>query len=73
MLTCIICIVVVIFGIVCWIIDLFDDSEAKYRAEQEFRRVEDKKNYSELDYSIPSKMYTRTAFGCYWIGNYLRH
>ena len=48
MLLSIICIIVVIFGMVCWIIDLFDDSEAKYRAEQEFRRVEDKKNYSEL-------------------------
>ena len=73
MLLSIICIVVVIFGIVCWIIDLFDQSDERLRAEQEFRRVEDKKNYSELDYSIPSKMYTRTAFGCYWIGNYLRH
>lgn len=72
MLLSIICIVVVIFGIVCWIIDLFDDSEAKYRAEQEFRRVEDKKNYSELDHSILFTMH-KSAFGCYWIGNYLRH
>lgn len=73
MLLSIICIIVVIFGIVCWVIDLFDDSEAKYRAEQEFRRVEDKKNYSELDHSILFKMHKSTAFGCYWIGNYLRH
>ncbi len=72
MLLSIICSIVVIFGIVCWVIDLFDDSEAKYRAEQEFRRVEDKKNYSELDYSPSYRMYNTTAFGHYWINDYFK-
>ena len=70
MLITLVLIIILVAGLIFWVISLFDTSEAEYRAEQEFKRVEDKNNYCPLDYSQKIK---ENSFGCYWIGNFLRH
>ena len=63
-------IIILVAGLICWVVSLFDTSEAEYLAEQEFKRIEDKNNYCPLDYSQNIK---ENSLGCYWIGNFLRH
>lgn len=59
-------------GLICLLSGIFDDGTASNLAEQEFRKIEDKNNYSTLDYA-PYRTFVHNSFGCYWIGNYLRH